>query len=206
MKKFTIEDVQEYLKLYDKNKDCTLLFTEYINSKTPLQLLCNQCGEKFLRTRACLKAKKAFKCRNCAYNWPEEKLTPIYESNIKYFRGKLYGWKQEFLKTHTKCDITQTEQGELHIHHLINFSTILKQASENTKIPLTFRPDEYDKNGYSLELLTNEFLKLHQEVPAVLLAKDIHYLFHKKYGFKNNTPEQYEEFKNNYLKKEEIIL
>lgn len=196
--KKSIKDVQDFINMYDINNDCELLSTTYINQSTPLLFKCNCCGKEFERTFQTMKAKKAFKCFRCAHNLPDTYQTNAHLALTNYFRSKLYSWKKEFLLKHPTCDLTDVNY-ELDIHHLINFSTILYQASVNIGIPLDIYP--YDLN--SLLVLENEFFKLHKELgQAVVLNKDIHQLFHKIYGYKNNTPEQYDEFKERYRKGE----
>lgn len=150
-----------------------------------------------------MRAKKAFKCFRCAHHIDPDKEVGVYNALKSYFRGKTYTWKKEFLEHHKGCDILgENDDFELDIHHLINFASILNQAAENIEIPLLYEPGELKTYGYSLERLTQEFLRLHSEVPAVLLEKRLHQTFHKLYGYKNNTPEQYYEFKEKYLKGE----
>lgn len=197
----TLKDIKQFIADNDIENSCELLSIDYANNSTPLLFKCNVCGENFLRTFATMKAKKAFKCFRCAHNLPNIDTVSRYNTLKSYFRGKTYLWKKNFLSNHTQCDITGEEK-ELDVHHLINFATILNQAAENVEIPLTFYPDEFEKNGYNLERLTQEFLRLHDKAPAVLLSAPIHQLFHKEYGYKNNTPEQYYEFKEKYLKGE----
>jgi len=43
MKKFTLEDVKQYLKENDINNECELLSDSYIDSKSPLKFKCNKC-------------------------------------------------------------------------------------------------------------------------------------------------------------------
>lgn len=199
--RLTLIDVQQFIELNDPNNDCELLSTEYINQETPLLFRCNCCGKEFERTYATLRSKKAFKCFRCAHHIDPDKDPNTYNALKSYFRGKTYVWKKEFLETHQVCDILGAIEGaEFDIHHLINFSTILNQASINTEIPLIYKPHELEQYGYSLEKLTAEFLRLHNEASAVLLEKKLHQLFHKTYGYKNNTAEQYYEFKERYLK------
>lgn len=197
----SIQKVKDFIDEYDTEHSCTLLSTTYVNQSVPLLFRCNCCGKEFERTYQTMRSKHAFKCFRCAHDLPLEPTSEKYYALISYFRSKTHLWKKNFLQSHSECDITG-EKTNLEIHHLINFSTILKQASLNTGIPLDYKPADFKNFGYSLDTLTNEFLKLHNEVPAVLLSKKYHQLFHKTYGYKNNTPEQYYEFKERYNKGE----
>lgn len=197
-----IQMVQNFIDKYDIDNDCELLSTDYIDQETPLLFKCNCCGKEFERTFATMRAKKAFKCFRCAHHLPSESQTDAYQAMKNYFRGKLYLWKKEILSTNLSCDITGVSY-DLDVHHLNNFITILQQASENTGIPLDIQPQDLKNYGYSLEILEKEFMRLHQKIGmAVVLNRDIHILFHKIYGYKNNTPEQYNEFKEKYKKGE----
>lgn len=200
--KGTIEDVQNFINTYDIEHNCELLSTVYVDQYTPLLFKCNCCGKEFERTFGTMKAKKAFKCFRCAHHLPEEYQTDAYFLMINHFRSKLYTWKKKQLSEQPVCDITGVTK-DLEVHHLINFLDILQQASKNTGIPLNIKPQDLEKNGYSLQILDEEFIKLHNQMAqGVVLTKNIHTLFHKLYGYKNNTPEQYAEFKLQYQKGE----
>lgn len=200
--RLTISDVQNFIDEYDINHDCELISEDYIDNTTPLLFRCNCCGREYERTYATMQAKKAFKCFRCAHHLPAEEQSGVYNAVKNYFRSRLNAWKKEQLEQHLYCELTGATT-ELEIHHLLSFSTILKLASQNTGIPLNIKPTELKDNGYSLETLEKEFFKLHNELgQAVVLTRDVHQLFHKKYGYKNNTPEQYAQFKEEYLKGE----
>lgn len=203
-KRLTIQDIQDFVDKYDIDKDCELISMVYINNSTPLLFKCNRCGKEFERTFATMQQKKAFKCFKCAHHIDPDYNASNYQSLLSYFRGKTYLWKKDFLLNHNQCDISGESTGEMDIHHLINFQTILNQASLNTEIPLIYKPDEFINYGYDINVLVKEFLKLHSQASAVLLKKEIHQSFHKQYGYKNNTPEQYYEFKQKYQKKGDI--
>lgn len=201
--KKSIQDVKNFILENDINHDCTLLSTEYVNNSSRLLFRCNCCNREFERTFQTLQAKKTFKCFRCSHNLPEETETDIYSALKSFFRGKIYSWKQKMLKEKEQvCDITNKKDVELHLHHLTSFQSILNQASENTNIPLIYYPADYENNGYDLDILVEEFLKLHDQCEAVLLSKEVHILFHRLYGYKDNTPEQYYEFKERYKKGE----
>ena len=64
-KKLTIKEIQNFILENDKDNSCTLLSTEYKNSTTPLEFLCNKCDSHFERDWAHLKRGR-FTCQNCA--------------------------------------------------------------------------------------------------------------------------------------------
>jgi late competence protein required for DNA uptake (superfamily II DNA/RNA helicase) len=61
--KLTIQDVQKYID-ENANGQCTLLSTEYVNTKTPLLFKCNVCGNQFERDFGHLKRGR-FLCVEC---------------------------------------------------------------------------------------------------------------------------------------------
>ena len=66
MKKFTIQDVKDYLLEHDKEHECELLSESYIDSKTKLDFKCNKCGRNFQRSFSNLKRNQHFYCSPCS--------------------------------------------------------------------------------------------------------------------------------------------
>lgn len=190
---FTILDVQQYLKENDLNHECELVSTTYINNNTPLVFKCNKCGNNFTRTLGTMKSKNAFSCFRCAHNLPLEETSSIYKYNVNFFRYKLSRWKEEYLKQYSQCNITSSKDN-LEVHHLVNFHILLDQACENTNILLTDKVSNLPQQD--VERLIDELIRLHETTEAVVLTREMHQCFHKQYGYKNNTPEQYYTFKN----------
>lgn len=62
--KFSIKDVQEYLLKNDINHECQLISTNYVNSITKLDFICNICGEPFQRDFNHIKRNR-FRCEKC---------------------------------------------------------------------------------------------------------------------------------------------
>ena len=265
---FTIDIVKQYIQKYDINNECILLSTEYINSRTPLQLKCNLCGKKFQRNFEHIKRGR-FCCEECGERIGAKKLKytaedvendiqqdgyhligkyinaktgvlcqcnkghppfNLFYSEYKFRKrgcpecGKLKesgsnhwnwqggisiisdlirdaadDWKYELVKQYHYCDITgQTHN--LEVHHLnINFADIVKESANN--IGFIFNGKELkDYDIEKVQQLKKEIARLHQEkVKGVVLTKDLHRLFHSIYGKKNNTEEQYIEFKQKIL-------
>jgi hypothetical protein len=83
------------------------------------------------------------------------------------------------------------------IHHLYGFDKIIQETFNIVNLPI------YDEiNMYSVEQL-DTFSKVCNELHykyglGVCLTKEMHDKFHLEYGYGNNTPEQFEEFKQRY--------
>ena len=101
------------------------------------------------------------------------------------------------------CELTGKVGMELRTHHLKAFSTIVKEAHELHNIQV--KPQVKDYTEEELHKLEEYVESWHKDNSnAVVLCKEAHDLFHKAknkggYGHSNNTPEQYEEFKQRYL-------
>lgn len=97
----------------------------------------------------------------------------------------------------TRCAISG-KWGEV-VHHIYPFNRMLKEAFKETGIQAKNTLAEYTND--EIESLVNTMIKLHSRYhPAtVFLTKDIHKMFHKEYGVKRFTPEDYYKFKSDYL-------
>ena len=122
-------------------------------------------------------------------------ITPI----SKYLRVLNEQWfndcKQQANYT---CELTGKVGGNLHTHHLKAFNTIVLEAHELNNIEIHEIIGEYTQE--ELHKLEEYVASWHKDNSnAVLLCKEGHDLFHSLYGQGNNTPEQYEQFKQRYL-------
>jgi hypothetical protein len=121
-------------------------------------------------------------------------------------RRKLTQWKNDsLLNSDYKCVITGGNFDD--IHHLYGFDLILQSVIIETSLDIRSEISNYSEN--ELILLENKCLEIHYRYPlGVCLREDVHKLFHDLYGYGNNTPEQFEEFKQRYWNGEfkEVIL
>lgn len=115
-------------------------------------------------------------------------ITPIHV----HLRNLIYEWKILSIKIcNAKCIITGDTFDN--IHHLHSFDTILREIISKNNIQI--KPDIKDYTVTELELLSSECLSFHKYYgEGACLNKDIHTLFHKEYGYGNNTHEQFKEF------------
>lgn len=121
-----------------------------------------------------------------------------YPTLSKYLRGQNQKWKNDSMKNcDYKCVLTGSK--DFQIHHLYGVSNIiediLKQNNELRKEKFSDYSDE------ELSFILGEFLKIQNNYPlGECIDKKLHILFHSLYGQYYNTPEQWDRFKNDYIK------
>ena len=108
--------------------------------------------------------------------------------------------KNTYTRENNKCQLTgkHVHGGNSDVHHLHSFNMIVLEAHELHNIQIHEIVSEYTQEElYKLEQYIE---KWHKDTSnAVLLCEEVHKLFHVLYKYGNNTPEQYEEFKQRYL-------
>lgn len=119
-----------------------------------------------------------------------------YYTLINYIRMNIVDWKKESMKASGyKCVVT----GEVFddIHHKYSFNSILKETLDLVNIDDRESIDDYTDD--ELKLILNTFKSIQSRYPlGACVTKKIHTLFHQTYGYGNNTPEQWDEFLENY--------
>ncbi len=154
---------------------------------------CSYCGKDIKRSKSDYKNKKLYFCnRVCKHNWQRENL----------FKENAYAWKggnlslsvfirtnEKYLKIRNLCyerdhfrSILLSKNKKLNHHHLKSLSIIIRENNITKENWEDFSNLLFDINN------------------VVTLAEEEHLLFHSIYG-KITTKDQFEEFKNNYLRK-----
>lgn len=186
----------EFVKNKFEERGYKLVNAEYVNSDQILKYICPEHIEKgFLKTTwRRFNQKKG--CRYCAIDANKGKGNHNWKGGItdisSHLRDKLTDWKKDSMqKCNYKCVITGDSFNE--IHHLINYSDILNKVFEKCNIEVKEKVGDYTEN--ELFEITNLLIKLHYDYGlGVCLRKDVHKLFHKVYGVRDNTPQQFNEF------------
>lgn len=209
-----LESVRQKIRMKNLTnyKDVELLFSErgydiigeFVDSNTPIDYICRIHKNEGAKRITFAHLKSGQGCHSCArdrirgenhYNWNGG----ITNLNI-YLRDRMRSWTLDSLgHGDFVCDITK-EKRNLVVHHLHNFSNIVIETLENLKLRIFPKVTDYSKED--LECIVNECTRLHYFYGfGIVLTEKIHREFHKIYGKKNNTTEQYYEFKNNYMNK-----
>ena len=189
----------EYAESFYTNKNYILLDT-YIKHDIPMRYVCEShpCEIQMASLATVIINK-----HNCKYCHSENSMGSNnwnWKNGITLFRGYFYkalkNWRKDSMKVNGyKCILTGDK--DFHIHHLYSFNKILKETIDILNIEIHNTIGDYTND--ELIKLTNTFLKLHEKYGfGIPINKKLHNLYHSitlSYG-DDNTPEQFEEFKN----------
>lgn len=108
----------------------------------------------------------------------------LHKNNTSWRGRAMKNWNYRCAVTGERMDV---------VHHLVSNNTILKVFYEETNLPDDFDINLCDKE--QKEIILNKYLEIEGRFPdGVCLSSKIHKLFHGKYGYGNNTSEQFIEF------------
>jgi hypothetical protein len=174
---------------------------EYRGAKQKLEIRCTKHLEEIQKINYHTMKSGRECCKYCYRESREGENSPNWTGKSplrKYLREhSIVDWKKESMKDcNYKCVISGGRFDE--IHHLINVDTMIQETLDF--LGLQYRNSVSFYTNKELEKIISKFLELHDKHPlGVCLTKEIHKLFHKRYGYTNNSPEQFEEFKLDYL-------
>lgn len=188
--------------VFDKFKELGLHVLDnevYINATTPIKYICDKHPVE-IQEKKWIDLREGCGCPLCAIensrgensiHWQGGR-TPIFE----YLRKKISQWKKDSMeKCEYKCVITG-ERFDV-IHHLYNFHKIAEETFDSVKIEI--KPMVEDYSAQELVKLEQRCLELHYKYGlGVCLKDEVHKEFHNIYGKEDNTPEQFDEFKEKY--------
>jgi hypothetical protein len=155
-------------------------------------------------------------CGNCGLLNRSGEMHPEWNGGTstlyKSLREQIKKWVRASEKFHkSKCIITG-KQSTI-VHHLYGFDLIMEETVKQTGIPLYSKIGQYTKD--ELIRVKEVCLALHYKYGyGVVLHPKIHDLFHLKYKYGKNTPDQFEEFKqrlksgefDTYLKDHDLTI
>lgn len=119
-----------------------------------------------------------------------------YNDLSEYIRRNNIDWKTKSMKNcNYKCFLT----GERFqaIHHVYGLNLILNETLEELNISVKETMDDY-KQEELRDILDIFRIKQDSYPLGICLKEDLHKLFHKIYGYGNNTETQWIEFVSNY--------
>lgn len=128
---------------------------------------------------------------------PFDLKTKAYKGLSDYVRSRLYIWKSQFREDNNyTCAITG-KRSNIIVHHCRGFNLLLEETIE--ALNFSIKDNFQDYTNEELDEFVTVFMEIQNEYDAcVCITEDIHKLFHKEYGYGNNTVEQWEQFVNDY--------
>lgn len=179
----------------------------YINNATKLRFKCSKHNNLVQKISYNKLRSYKFPCRLCnneniSLRQRRDK-SSSWKGGVSSIHGylrrelKTYGWYyRSFLETEFKC-IISGERAH-HVHHLYPFNKILEETIHEFNIEIKDNISKYTDD--ELLFIKEMFFNVHERYPlGAPLRKDIHKKYHSIYGY-DNTIEQFEEFKRNYIK------
>jgi hypothetical protein len=201
---------QEEIELRLRNKD--LSFIEYPNGNINRNsLIIYICDNGHIETQM-LSATLRNGCLACNKVSFSEKMKgkngPGWKGGatgiIIILKTRIKEWKLlTAKKCNYECVLCDGHKKFDDIHHLHSFLNIFSEALNILNLEKRVYTFDYSKEEF--ELLENKIVELHREYPGVCLCRAHHRLFHFTFGFYNNTPQQFEKFKQR-IESGELIL
>lgn len=191
--KHNLDEARELFKYHGY----TLTANEYIDSRTPMEYMCESHGIQHMSYDNMARGKKCPQCSSKAlsgenhHNWKGG----ITELN-NYLRYLLHPWISYHLKrVNYRCELTG-QQGILNVHHMYSFKSIIQDTMK--ELQLNIKPSMSDYSEDELQLIAINFVKNNDlySKPIVML-ESVHKDFHSFCGgnHEHTSFEQLEQFK-----------
>ena len=180
-------DINIVIAEFEK-KNLTLLSKSYKSKDEKLEYECNiHKGHIQTVTYAGLKRTKC----PCLYCREEKYLTKLSNS----IRSSLTWWRKYSKKEFNNTCLLSGIKGNIEIHHQKQFNTIIKDCLVELKMEVK---DIY--SGEEIVVIKKKVNEAHKKLPiGICLNKDIHILFHIKYGKKECEKKDFDEFTERYF-------
>lgn len=126
-----------------------------------------------------------------------------YKELNDFVRARIQTWRNNVREKNNYTCVLTGSRSNIIVHHCRSFNLLLNEAIELIGFEIKENFNDYDIN--KLEGLVEVFLDVQEKHNEyVCINEDVHRLFHNKYGYGNNTMEQWNEFvkdyKNGYYK------
>lgn len=120
-----------------------------------------------------------------------------YKNIEAFIRAHLAGWKEKVREeSNYTCAITGSHS-DIIVHHIRGFNLLLEETIQNLSFPIKDMLEMYSDD--ELNTLLQYFLELQEQYGEyICITKSVHIEFHKRYGYGNNTADQWNEFVESY--------
>ena len=177
---------------FNKNRMYTKEDDEFLKSNY-LQMSNFELSQKLNRTEKAIEQRLYL----LSLYRPREIKKDGYIDLCQFMRARLYMWANEVRKQNNYTCCVSGKHSNLIIHHCRSFNLLFNETIDTLDFPIYDNFEQYtDKE---LLLFVETFFDLQEYYHEyVCINEEIHILFHKNYGYGDNTQEQWEEFVAKY--------
>jgi len=194
-----IEDIKE--EFAKDPRGYILLSESYTSLKDKLLYICPKHPQEVMKI-SLNNYRRGKGCRLCAFDRQRGAGNGNYKglSTItKSLRLHIIPWVLTALKeSNFTCSLTGVRGVPLEVHHEYSFSASRDSALRATGFRKNAVRNELSEEQYSE--LVKVFENIHNRHAPKVIQKPLHKLFHKYYGNRNNTQQQFEEFASDFSK------
>jgi hypothetical protein len=176
---------------------------EYVNNTQKLPCLCNKHIDSGVLYIEYADMRTGRGCIQCGIDKISGENHYLWKGGISplhnFMRYKINDWKRDSLKHYNYlCGITNQKSNNLVVHHMYGFNMILNETLEELNLDIRKEVSLYNKKELKEieELLIVKHYKYGFGIPII---SSIHDLYHKIYGRGNNTIEEFEIFKQDFI-------
>lgn len=197
-KKLTLQDIEIIAKARNHNLVC---MKNYKGVKSKIKLYCNTCNNNFETSVASYKNSRKTGCPYCKKKVISELHTDKKVSKITRKKlsdsatGRVGSLKGVFGKAHPAFKGTPNRDFNNPSTDYYIWREAIKKRCNRTCVLSGSKKDLVAHHLYSWNLYPD---KRYDITNGVLLTKELHKKFHNKYGYGNNTLEQFNLFRQEY--------
>lgn len=172
-----------------------LITKRYVNAHSKLRYECPNHGIRKIKWNS---FQRGTGCRGCQYQMMTGNTSPSWKGGITPIQNKMRGtireWVNESIRAYGgRCLVTG--RGNVVVHHLVSFSTLLAQSMSELGILAEHSSDLSDAD---MKRLIDLLRIKHFALLGVPVNRWAHDRFHIIYGKGGNTPRQFIEFASKY--------
>lgn len=137
------------------------------------------------------------KLYNLGYTRPYEIKKDGYTSLARFVRERLSMWKKDVREYYNYTCCLTGSHSNIVIHHCRGFSLLFDETVEILNFEI--KDDFSDYTDEELLKFVDKFMEIQDYYNSyICISEDVHKLFHRIYGYGDNTEEQWNEFVKDY--------
>ena len=191
--KYNLDSARELLRSYGFE----LLENEYLGAQEKMLCKCRNGHESYIVISQLKHGRSG--CRECATERMKGNLHYNYQGGVSIvseaIRRSLAKWKEHIRNLYNDtCPVTG-EKEETVVHHLLTLRDMYDEITSEYGETVGFYDKICDFSSYKIfDEIRNEIVKRHNNTTGILISRELHIAYHREYGYRGNTSEQFNDF------------